>query len=507
MAIQACNKLDLQPLDKVTTTTFYKTPADFDGATFAAYSSIQDLWGTSTETLNERGEFWGVTLTTTDDIQVNTKAGNSGGDYQNNRDLDNLLIRASQTSWGAAYTQIYEGILRANLVIEAAAGTSHQLTEAQKTKFIAEAKFVRGLLHFLALQLWGTPPLVMEVKKDIKNLATGNATKEALFAAILKDFQEAHAGLPATWDAANTGRATKWAAKAFEGKVNVWKKDWAAAITAFEAVRASNQFALFDGNAAKIDNFEDAFDFTKENGKESIFEVQYGGPFSDDNLWVFDDTHSEAFKASQGTGRVWYWNPSGDAGAPGGGLGWFVPTQSLVDEFEPNDPRLAASIYRNGDTYHNKGEGTATYNSSWSSTGYSIRKYFGKRNAVGSAYSPNGQAGFNNERYFRYAEMLLLYAEALIEGGRVPDGLAVINNEIRARVGLGATAIANPTQALRHERRCEMAFEMHRWFDITRWGIGATVFGAKWNDKYNLFPFPQAEIDRSGGVLKQNTGY
>jgi starch-binding outer membrane protein, SusD/RagB family len=505
---QACNTLDLQPLDKVTTTTYYKTAADFDGATFAAYSSIQDLWGTSTETLSERGEFWAVSLTATDDVDWNAKASNGAGGTQNNKDLDNLLIRASQTCWGAAYTQIYKGILRANLVIEAASGKDNELTAEQKTKFIAEAKFLRAILHFLAMQMWGTPPIVTEVKKDIKALAVGNATKDQLFTAILADLKDANAGLPAAWDASNTGRATKWAARAFEGKVNVWKKDWPAAIAAFEDVRKNGPYKLFDGNAAKIDNYEDAFDFAKENGQESIFEIQYGGPFSDDNLWVFDDTHSEAFKASQGTGRIWYWDPSGDAGAPGGGLGWQVPSDNLVKEYEAGDPRLTANIYKAGDTYYDRSSAAGTpYKPEWSSSTYTIRKYAGKRNAVSGAFSPNGQASFNNERYFRYAELVLLYAEALIESGKPADGLVVINNEIRKRVGLGATTIADAKKALQHERRVEMAFEMHRWFDITRWGIGASVFGAKWNEKFTVFPFPQSEIDRSAGLLKQNAGY
>ena len=76
--VLSCNKLDLQPLDRVTSETYYKTAADFDGAIFASYSSIQDFWGTSTETLNERGEFWGITMVTTDDVTINDKAGNSG---------------------------------------------------------------------------------------------------------------------------------------------------------------------------------------------------------------------------------------------------------------------------------------------------------------------------------------------------------------------------------------------------------------------------------------------
>jgi starch-binding outer membrane protein, SusD/RagB family len=498
---QSCNNLDLQPLDKVTTDTYYKTATDFDGAIFASYSSIQDLWGTSTETLNERGEFFSISLTATDDVAANTKASNGGSDYQNARDLDELQFRASQTCWPAAYTQIYEGILRANIVIEAA-GRENELTDPQKKQFIAEAKFLRAFNHFLALQMWGTPPLAMEVKKDLNDLSYGNATQIELYAAILKDLQDAYTDLPASWDAGNSGRATKWTARAFEGKVNVWKGDMAAAIIAFNDVKAMAGFAL-------LPNYEDAFDFHKENGAESIFEIQYGGPFSDDNLWVFDDTHSEAFKASQGTGRVWYFDPSGDTGAPGGGLGWFVPSQNLVDAFEPGDLRLPASIYRTGDTYYDRSSSAGMpFNPAWSSTGFCIRKYGGLRNADGAAYSPNGQAGFNNERWFRYSDMLLLNAEALV-GTDVSAAMTIVN-QIRARAGLApktATTAAEATPIIRHERRVELAFEPHRWFDITRWGIGADVFGAKWDPKYVVFPFPESEISRNAGKLVQNMGY
>ena len=495
VVVISCNKLDLKPLDRLTSDIYYKTPADFDGATFAAYSSIQDLWGTSTETLGERGEFWAITLAGTDDVTINTKA-SVGGEV---RDLDNLLIRASDIPYAAAYTQIYEGILRANIVIEQTNNGTNSLTDDQKKQFIAEAKFLRGFFHFLALQMWGTPPLVLEVKKDLNNLAMPNTPQDVLFAGILKDFQDAYAGLPAAWDASNLGRANKWTARAFEGKVDVWKKDWPAAITAFEDVKNNGPYSL-------LPNYEDAFDFTKENGSESIFEVQYGGPFSDDNLWVFDDTHSEAFKASQGTGRPWYWDASSEAGAPGGGLGWYAPTQNLVDEYEAGDPRLAANIYKVGDTYYDRSSVTMPFGA-WSSTGYSIRKYGGARNAVAAAYSPNGQAGFNNERYYRYADMLLLYAEALIASGRNSDAMDIINNQIRKRVGLGASPFEDATAAVRHERRMEFAFEPGRWFDITRWGIGSQVFGSAWKDKYKVFPFPQSEIDRSKGLLKQNPGY
>jgi len=502
IVVISCNKLDLQPLDRVTTDTYYKTVGDFDGAAFAAYSSIQDFWGTSTETLGEMGEFWKITLGATDDVEADPDRADSRA-----LDLDRLLIRASDIPYAALYTQVYEGILRANLVIENAGG-ENELTEEEKTRFTAEGKFLRAFFHFLALQVWGTPPLVLEVKKDLNNLAAPNATKEELYAAILSDLQDAYAGLPDSWDDANLGRATKWTARAFEGKVNVWKEDWDAAITAFEDVINNGPYSL-------MPNYDDAFDFQKENNAESIFEVQYGGPFSDDNIWVFDDTHSEAFKASQGTSRIWYFDPTGAGSpgkpeAPGGHLGWFVPTQNLVDEFEPGDPRFSLSIYRTGDTFYTI-DGTSIaempYDSAWTSTGYSIKKYGGERNAKTSDFSPNGQSQFNNERWYRYAELLLLYAEALIRKGRSGDALAIINGQIRARVGLGPTTIADPMKALQHEKRVEMAFEPHRWFDIVRWGLGPEIFGSKWNDKFVVFPFPQSEVDRSGGLLQQNPGY
>lgn len=498
----SCNKLDLLPLDRVTTDTYYKTAEDFDGAIFATYSSIQDFWGTSTETIGEFGEFWKLTMVVTDDAAADSNRADG-----RSLDLDRLLIRASDIPYASLYTQVYEGILRANLVIENA-DKENELTADEKTAFTAEAKFLRGFFHFLAMQVWGTPPLVNEVKKDLDDLASPNATKDELFTAILSDFQAAYAGLPESWDDANLGRVTKWSARAFEGKVQVWKEDWDAAITAFEDVNTNGPYAL-------MPTYEDAFDFQKENGAESIFEIQFGGPFSDDNLWVFDDTHSEAFKASQGIARVWYFDPTGQGSpgkpnAPGGHLGFFIPTQNLVNEFEAGDARLFSSVYKAGDMFYTiDGSSIAVlpYDPKWSATGYSIKKYGGEKNAKPADYSPNGQAQFNNERWYRYAEMLLLYAEALIQKGRTAEALGIINNQIRARAGLGATTIADPLKALQHEKRVEMAFEPHRWFDIVRWGLGPQIFGTRWNDKFKVFPFPQSEIDRSAGKLNQNDGY
>jgi len=103
----------------------------------------------------------------------------------------------------------------------------------------------------------------------------------------------------------------------------------------------------------------------------------------------------------------------------------------------------------------------------------------------------------------------LLYAEALILGGGDLGVARIQIDDIRNRAGLAPTTAVDGDllTAMMQEKRVELALEPHRWFDITRWNIGASVFGAAWNDNFNVFPFPQSEVDRSGGLLNQNPGY
>jgi hypothetical protein len=507
LSFSGCNDLSLEPLDKLNAETFYKTHADFDAAIFATYSSIQDFWNISSETLGEDGEYWKISLATTDDVAAD---GNNGGPTS----YDELRINPSDNAFAAIYAQIYEGILRANIVLHNL-DLENELTDEEKDQFEGEAKFLRAFFHFEAMKWWGTPPLVTEAITSftsVNDLKHGNATPAELYAQILSDFQDAFAKLPDTWDSGNTGRATKWAAKAYEGKVLVWKGDWALARTAFEDVIASNKYQLIDTDNPAQD-LEDVFAFDNENNSESIFEVQFGGPFSDDNIWVFDDTHTEAVKASQGTSRNLFWDAAN--GAPGGKAGYYVPTQDLVNTFEPGDARLEAFIYGTlsvpGDEYYYSALESAPYDPAWSPTGFNIKKYRGRRNDAEKNYAAHLFADFNNERLFRYAELKLLYAETLIKTGDLPGAENQIN-DIRNRAGLSNVApFGNATDAMNaliHEKRVELAFEGQRWFDIVRWDIGATVFGASWDPKLSRFPFPQIEIDRVGeDILAQNPGY
>ncbi len=491
------DELDLAPLDRVTPDTFYKTRADFDGAIFASYSSLQDFYGTSTETLGETGEYWKISMIITDDAEVDANSPDT-----KTRAADNLQVTSADVAFQAVFGEIYEGILRANLVLENL-DLENELTAEDKTVLNAEAKFLRAFYHFQALKLFGEgAPIAAEVGKDLANLALPNAEPGALYAQILADFGEAAAGLPEQWDGGNTGRATAWAAKSFIGKVNVFKKDWPAAITAIADVVDNGPYSL-------VPSYDAVFAYNNENNSESIFEIQYGGPFSDDNIWVFDDNHSENFKGSQGSGRAWYWDPAN--GAPAQAQGWFIPSQDLVDAYGPDDPRLSAVVYQAGETYYKISPGgvlnVIPYDTSWSSNSLSIKKYRGETNMVPANYSPNGVGDFNNERWFRFAELKLLYAEALILGGGSTAIAVQQIQDIRDRAGVTAPMDPDPLTAMMNEKRLEMPFEPHRWFDIVRWDLGPSIFGSNWDPKLVVFPFPQSEIDRAGGILNQNTGY
>ena len=496
--IVSCNKLNLTPLDKTTTATFYTKKADFDAGLFAAYSSMQDLYAINSATSygghNGWGSFWVVSMLASDDAEFNTSQNNSTPDAQ---DVDALNLQANNRFIFTVYAETYEGINRSNIVLEQVDNGKNNLTDAEKKAIVAEAKFVRGFFHFLAAQMWKTAPTVTETAKSLQQTYK-NSDPKALLQASLDDFKAAAADLPSSWDDANTGRATKWTARAYEGKVNVWLQKWNEAVDAFEDVEKNGGYEL-------LPNYEDVFSSANENSKESVFEIQFAGPYSDDNSWIIDDNGNEDFKATQGTARIWFFNARLD----GGGVRWFVPTKklkALYDE-EPGDKRLDAALY------YKEGEDYTAYDGgkispgvfttilppdakSQSSTGLAIKKYMGSKNTDIGYY--RNAVNFNNERFLRYPEVLLLHAEALLNGG-TPKGLSIYQtadaciNKTRNRAGLSNLSGATIAQ-LQKEKQKELCFEPARYFDMIRWNIG----GAK------IFPFPQDEIDRNHGSLIQN---
>lgn len=494
LLFSACNKLNLKPLDRLTADNFYVTQSDFDGAAFSAYSSMQDMYSVDAKGLltGSWGTWWAAMLSPTDDIAINTLSGHQGdGGWTEARDLDNLNLRATNRHIGALYSEVYAGINRANILIEQVNNGKNQLTATQKSQYMGEGKFIRGFFTFLAGQIWGPAPLLL--KSSSEPTTYTNSTQDSLFSQAARDFNDAYQALPTSWSSNMVGRATKYAARAFEGKVYVWQKKWQQAVVAFEDVEARGNYSL-------VTNFNNNFNTPGENNTESIFEIQFGGPSGQDNGWVFDSFDSENFKASQGTARIWFYLIDCQSfGCGGNRMAWYVPTQSLVSEFTayPADNRYDLSVYHAAtQAYYSDNGGvisTHPYDASQSSTGYAMAKYL----IDPTGFYTNNVSG-NNERFYRYSELLLLHAEALLSGGTPAGGsiyqtAASLVNATRARAGLLPLAIVT-TADMRSEKRKELAFEPPRYFDMIRWGIG----GAK------IFPFPQSEIDRNLGSLKQN---
>jgi len=488
-------------LDAISEDVFYKTADDFKGALFASYSSMQSLNGTSTENLGERAEWWKITLMATDDLTFDPAQAGNGATSVN---LDNGNFIPQDVAFRSVFTHIYQGIFRANLVLEKLDGDNN-LTDAEKTAIGAEAKFLRGFYHFQSYKLWGGQgPLALETRRTVGEISLPNSTPAEFETAMLADFADAAAGLPGQWGDADLGRATSWSAKAYAGKVLIYAKRFSEAIPFLQDVYMNSGRALMPSH-------EDVFSFDFENNSESLFEMQYGSN-SDDNGWVLDDNHSENFKASQGIMRAW-WQDAGN-GAPGGGLGIYVPTTELINEFEAGDPRAASTIYQSGDPYYAVGVDGVAYDAAWSPSGATMKKYRGVN--VAKMNPVNFAIDYNNERIYRFADVILFYAEALIDGGSAGQLMQArdLINEVRARsfptgTPVSSTDAAGLTAALHHERRVEFAFEGHRLFDIVRWGTAQSLFTAQginfstFGSSGAIFPLPQSEIDVSGGVLNQ----
>ncbi|MBD0779600.1 RagB/SusD family nutrient uptake outer membrane protein [Maribacter sp. ANRC-HE7] len=492
----SCNELDLQPLDAVIEDNFFKTEVDFKGATLASYSSIQSLYATTEENLYAANEWWKLTIMTEDDMSCEVDSDLYG--YNKFRFLpeDNAL--------SFIYTIIYQGVYRANKVLEKL-DEENELTAEEKAQYEGEAKFLRAWFHFQSFKLWGgNAPLMEATLTDFSNLSAPNSTPEATIALILSDLQTAANNLPESWDDSNLGRATSWAAIAYMGKVNLYNGDPIAAMPFFKNVYEQGPYSL-------MPDYASVFDYDFENNQESIFEVQFTGN-SDDNGWVLDDFHSENFKATQG------YNRGSDQDIDGGAI--YRPTAEYAMVSDAEDPRYAVNIYGEGDIYYD-GYGDSFViedMSEFSDTGYLLKKYRGEN--IAKMGATNEVVDYNNERLFRYADLILLYAETLIDSD---PGLATdLINEVRLRSYPDATPVAyglsatELTDALRLERRLELAFEGQRYFDLVRWGIANETFDALdtgtndnlWDSKTanGLFPIPQSEIERSQGVLNQLPG-
>ena len=479
MLATGCKKsfLDVAPEGQLPAVGYWQTPEDATAGVSAAYAYLR-AWpqvafaATAIESLGS------------DD----SEKGSSTNDASFLNDFDNFSVGPSSANSSGQLYDFWKGcyleINYCNQVLDNVPAI--QMDANLKGRYLAEMKFLRAYSHFRLVRAFGDVPLRLKVPKTAADYNIPRNPKAEVYAAIEKDLTEAAAVLPQTYPAADKGRVTKGSALALLAKAAMYQKKWSDVLNYTNQVMGLG-YSLFP-------DFEKQFRVANENNSESIFEIQ--AQYVPGNC----DASSSQYSQIQGV-----------RGAAGGGWGFHVPTAELAAAFEAGDPRRDATIIFRGETTP-QGDVIAAVGDN--------PRYNQKSYVPFTAYPGSCNEGADqNIRVMRYAEVLLMNAEAANEvGGQTTLALASLNavrarargtNPITVLPPVTATDQATLRTAIWNERRVELAMEYDRYFDVIRQGRAAAIFGPKgWKpNKNEVWPIPQTEIDISAGVLTQNPGY
>ncbi|RYG14526.1 MAG: RagB/SusD family nutrient uptake outer membrane protein [Chitinophagaceae bacterium] len=393
---------------------------------------------------------------------------------------------------GGLWSKNYSGINRANLILSKME-QSTILTPAFKARATAEVKFLRAYFYFDLVRWFGNVPLIIDVLPTDQLYTQAQSTPALVYAQIEKDLRDAIGGLPPTIPSSDKGRISLGAAKAQLAKVLLYQNDnakLAEAITLFEDINKDNN--VYGYKLMPV--FADIFNPANKFNTESILEIPHSNNAAwGDWGWI---NGGEGNVAPQFIGMDSY---VGDTYASGWG---FCPvTLDLVNALK-TDPRFSATII-DGAALKTAG---ATYNQRYQNTDYFIKKYA----PLKEFRSTVGTAELNwriNEIEIRLADTYLMQAEALVKAASNPTRAQALLDAVRGRVGL--TSVPATLDNIYNERRLELATEGHRFFDLVRTNRAVTVLGPLGYKagKSEYLPIPQAEIDVTKGIIKQNPGY
>lgn len=409
-------------------------------------------------------------------------AANTVGPY------DDFSHSPTQDGLDRWWNALYQGIRRANIVIEKVPDI--EMDEYLKTRYIAEARFLRGLYYFDLVRAFSGVP---EVTSTNPPLEVERSSADAIYELIEDDllFAEENLPLKSQYGGDDLGRATKGAAQALLARMYLFVSDFENAEDYALAVINSNEYDLED-------NYVDANGEAGEHGVESVFEV--------------------GAVANAGQSGNQYSNTQGVRGTPNRGWGFNRPSLDLRDAFEPNDPREQGTIIELGDVIDGieiQGDGQ-TPDEITDGNGNIVQVESYNRKVWIQGTSTDTQYG-HNRRLIRYADVLLMAAEALNENNKPGEALIYLN-EVRERARQGDSSIlpditetnkAELRDIIIHERRVELALEGHRFWDLIRTGRAPDVLGPLGFEegKHELLPIPQSEIDLSQGTLNQNDNW
>ena len=459
----SCTDLNENPASLITTEQFYKTESDAQSAVTSVYNAALNNGGL---TMYNRLFHLAFEIMTDDAI---------AGLRVTNADVRTISVLAHSTTNDRVdelWRESYVAINRANIVIKRV--PLIEMDATLRTRLVNEAKFLRALTYFTIVRLWGDVPLILDETGSLDKdaILVARTPKEEVYKQIIADLTAAEA-LPNSFTGADVGRATGGAAKAILAKVYLTRQEWEkAAAKSLEVINGPYGYDLFE-------NFADVFNVATKNGKEHIFSVQCKSNVN-----------------GQGNRLASSATPVGIAGVASAG----------TDEPEPKTYALFSADDKRRDV---------TFFTSLVSptTGKAVTfqprffKYFDP------AQIGNPTESAKNIPVIRFAEILLIYAEALNEaGGPVTEAYTAINR-VRKRAGLVALATLTKDQfreAVYTERRLELMFEFQRWFDLIRTKrmvselqkIGKTNAA----EKHYLHPIPQREMDLNPKLV-QNPGW
>lgn len=481
----SCKKdfLELTPRGTTLEDNFYKNEKEVMQGVIAVYDVLQ--WGTT----------GGYTMkmpllsAASDDCWA---GGSNAADQPSWVAYDNFNLTSFIGPQGGLWGKNFSGINRANLILSKI-DKSTVLSASFKNRTVAETKFLRAYFYFDLVRWFGSVPLILKELSTSELYTQQQATTAQIYAQIEKDLRDAITGLPTTVSTTEKGRVSQGAAKAQLAKVLLYQNDntkLAEAVTLFEDInRIGNPYGY-----ALLTNYAEIFNPANKFNSESILEI----PHSNNAAWG-DWGWINGGEGNVGTQFIGMDSYNGDTFSSGWG---FCPvTLDLVNALK-TDPRFAATII-DGAALKTAG---ATYNSRYQNTDYFIKKY-----APLKAYrSTLGVAEQNwpiNEIEIRVADTYLMQAEALVKAGANPTRAKELLDAVRARVGL--TSVPATLDNIYNERRLELATEGHRFFDLVRTGRAVAVLGPLGYKagKSERLPIPQAEIDVTKGIIKQNPGY
>jgi starch-binding outer membrane protein, SusD/RagB family len=494
--------------------------------------------------------------------------GTNAGDYSAINEIQRYSSLSTNGDIGASYKSRYEGIARCNSVLNLLTTATAEVTAADKTRITAEAKFLRAHYYFELKRIFNNTPYVDEKTDEATIGKVGNDAD--LWPKIEADMKAAYADLPDVQSAA--GRSNKWAAGAYLGKIYMYQKKYAEAKTVFDAVIANGKTT----NGKKyglVAKYGQVFNAANDNSEESVFAIQTAASTgSTNNANWFDDLNYPYNTGSNGPGNCCgFFQPSIElgnsfrtdaAGLPlldgsyNTGTNPVKTDQGLLSTaaFTPDagnlDPRIDHSIGRRGIPYLDWQDhpGFDWIRDQAYAGPYSPKKFIYYKSQEGTLTDGSSWTrGYATMNYaiIRFADVLLMAAEAEIEAGVVDKAREYVNL-VRTRAanpaGMVQKGAANAAKyvittyaapwtdkvaartAVRFERKLELSGEGHRFFDLVRWGTAATdlnaylaqegkvlttaLGGATYTAKAAYQPIPQDQIDLQGAaVLKQNPGY